>query len=81
MEYRLPRLWKQYGQLLDPQAVEGKFSPDLWRTPVSWQVFEQRGRAEAPGIGVTTVCQRLSIASDRVGGHSTGNGEGRCADS
>ena len=47
MDHRPPALWKQYGQLLDPQGVEGKISPDLWRTGLARRVFEHRDPAPA----------------------------------
>lgn len=69
MEYRQSPLWKQYGQLPDPQAVEGKNSPDLWRTGGQLQVFEQRDGAGAAAAGSGTgpgrVSGRLRTAPER----------------
>src|SRR5690242_17905027 len=60
MEYRQSPLWKQYGQLPDPQAVEGENSPDLWRTGGQLRVFEQRDGAGAAAAGSGTGPGRVS---------------------
>jgi hypothetical protein len=47
MVFQQQHLWTRSGQLPDPQDVDGKKSPDLWREAVTRQVIEQQMR----GVG------------------------------